>query len=222
MKSSVFWTLVRKDLYLLRGFMIATVVVGGLSVLLLPFGKIGFAVGGILFLTANVASGIFIAMYSLLTDRVRNSRLFALSLPISGNQLGLAKLVSAWLTYGIPWLVLTALALVAFLVPAEADRGMVVYAVMLQGFVLALFSVVIAALFIITSETMSGLMILLVNIGFSLFMVKVNQPDIIQPLKTDTIVWTPFSLGMVGGEALVIALSLAFVVLVNSRNRDHV
>jgi hypothetical protein len=222
MNRSVFWALVRKDVYLLRGFIIATIAAGLLAFVLMGWGRTGFAVGGILFLTANVAGGIFIAMYSLLTDRVRNSRLFALSLPISGNQLGLAKLVSAWLTYGIPWLVLTTLALLAFLVPVEADRGMVVYALMLQGFVLALFSVVIAGLFIITSETMSGLMILVVNIGFSLFMVKVNQPEIIQPLKTDTIVWTPFSLGMLGGEAVVLAVSLAFVVLVNSRKRDHV
>ncbi len=222
MNRSVFWALVRKDVYLLRGFMIAAAAAGLLAFALLGRGRIGFAVGGILFLTANVAGGIFIAMYSLLTDRVRNSRLFALSLPISGNQLGLAKLVSAWITYGIPWLVLTALALLAFLVSPDSDRGMVVYAAMLQGFVLALFSVVIAALFVVKSETMSGVVILLVNICFSLFMVQVNQPDVREPLMTDHIVWTPFSLGMLGGEALAIVLSLAFVLLVNSRNRDHV
>jgi hypothetical protein len=65
MRSSVFWALVRKDVYLMRGFMIATGVVGLVSLVLMTFGGAVFAVGGILFLTANVAGAIFIAMYSL-------------------------------------------------------------------------------------------------------------------------------------------------------------
>lgn len=221
MNRSVFWALVRKDLYLMRGLIVASILSGVIAFVVMGLGKIGFAVGGILFITANVAGGIFIAMLSILTDRVKNSRMFALSLPISGGQYGTAKLVSAWLTYGIPWLVLSAIAVAAFLLPEKSDRGMVVYAAMLQGFVLALFSVVVAALFVIRSEPLSGIVILFVNIGFSLFMVKINQPEVVSPLRTDTIVWTPFSLVMVSGEVLVILLSLAFVMSVNFRNRDH-
>jgi len=62
MRSSVFWSLVRKDMYLMRGFMGAMVVVGLVSLVLMALGKVGFAVGGILFLTANVAGAIFIAL----------------------------------------------------------------------------------------------------------------------------------------------------------------
>jgi ABC-2 family transporter protein len=222
MNGSAFWALVRKDLYLMRGFIAAIILAGVLAFVMMGWGRIGFAVGGILFLTTNVAGGIFIAMISVLTERVRNVRLFALSLPISGSQYNRAKLVATWLTYGIPWLVLTVLAILAFLLPPEADRGMVVYAVMLQGFVLALFSVVVASLFMIKSEPMSGVVILGVNICFSLFMVRVNQPDIMKILSTDTIVWPPFSQAMLAGELLVMILSLAFVLVVTSRIRDHV
>jgi hypothetical protein len=219
--TSVFWALVRKDLYLMRGFMIAAVVVGLLAVVLMKFGKVGFAVGGILFLTVNVASGIFIAMYSLLTERKDHSRTFALSLPISGYQHDLAKLLSGYLTYGIPWLVLTSVAVGIFLLPS-AERGMVVYALVLQGFVLALFSVVLAALFVVTSETMSGVVILATNIGFSLFMVALNQPQNATPMHSAQIVWTPFALWMGAGELLVIALSLSFAAIVTSRRRDYI
>ena len=96
MKSSVFWALVRKDVYMLRGFMYATLAIGVLSVVLVRFGKIGFAVGGVLFLTANVGSAIFISMYSLLTERKNRSRAFALSLPISGADHDRSKLVSGY------------------------------------------------------------------------------------------------------------------------------
>jgi ABC-2 type transport system permease protein len=222
MNGSVFWALVRKDLYLMRALVVAIIVAGVLAFVLMRFGRIGFAVGGILFLTANVAGGIFIAMLSVLTERVKHVQLFALSLPISGAQYGRAKLLSTWLVYGIPWGVLTTRAVASFLLSPEAQRGMVVYAVMLQGFVLAIFSVMLATLFLVKSEPLSGIGILIVNICFSLFMVKVNQPDIIGPLRTDNIVWTPFSQAMLAGEVLVMITSLVFVLIVTSRTRDHV
>lgn len=217
---SVFWALVRKDLYLLRGLMIITAVVGLASLALMRLGGNAFAVGGVLFLTANVAGGIFIAMFSVLTDRVKHSRLFALSLPITGAGHDLAKLVSGYLSFGIPWLLLTGAALAGFLMPG-AERGMLVYGAVLQGFVLAMFSVMLSALFLIKSDTLAGLVILPLNIAFSLFMVKLNQPDVSGAFRTSEIVWTPFSVAMLSGEALVLAASIGIALLVIFRNRDH-
>jgi ABC-2 type transport system permease protein len=221
MKSSVFWALVRKDLYLMRGFMIATVLTGVVAVVLMGFGKVGFAVGGILFITADVASGIFIAMYSLMTERKDLSRMFALSLPISGYRYDLSKLLSGYLAYGIPWFVMTAIALGVFLLPG-AERGMLVYALLIQAFVLALFSVILAALFVVSSEAMSGLAILVVNICFSLFMVELNQPQISAPLHSSAIVWTPFAVKALSGDALLLALSIAYALFLTSRRRDYI
>ncbi len=223
MSSSVFWTLVRKDLYLMRGFMIATVVTGLLAAALMCFGKMATAVGGILFLTADIASGIFIAMYSLVGERKGQSRLFSLSLPISGFRHDLTKLVGGYLAYSIPWLALTGLALGLFLLPPSASqRGMIVYVMALQAFSFALFSVMYSALFIVTSEWLSGLIILAINICFSLFMVQLNQPQISTPLHGALIVWTPFALGTMCAAALVIALSLAYALITMSRRRDYI
>jgi len=222
-KSSVFWALVRKDLYVLRGFMLVGTVVGLAALFSMRFGRAGFAIGGILFLTANVASGIFIAMYSLLTERKDHSRLFALSLPISGFKHDLAKLVSGYMSFGIPWTVLTVAALASFLTPeAEPQRGMIVYGLVLQMFVMSLFSSVLLWLSINSSETLAGLAILISNIGFSLFMVTLNQPEITNPLKTPEIVWTPFTLAAFIGELAVVALSVGLAVLALSRRRDHI
>jgi hypothetical protein len=221
MTSSVFWALVRKDLYLMRGFMIATVLTGVLGVVLSAFGRVGFAVGGILFITADVASGIFIAMYSLMVERKDLSRMFALSLPISGYRYDLSKLLSGYLAYGIPWLLMTAMVLVHFLLPG-APHGMLVYALLIQGFVFALFSVVLASLFAVSSEAMSGVVILVVNICFSLFMVELNQPTISAPLHGPAIVWTPFATMAVTGDAIVLALSFAYALFLTSRRRDYI
>jgi hypothetical protein len=222
MNRSVFWALVRKDIYLLRGFMIAMLVVGLGSWVLMGQGGKAFAVGGLLFLTANVAGAIFIALTSMQAERREQARLFALSLPISGVQYSLSKLTSAYLAFGLPWLVLTTAGLLGIVLSEEGDRGMLVYGVLIQLFVLAQFSVVMAAMFVSSSDAMSGLSILAVNIAFSLFMMQINQPEITAPWKSDDIVWTPFARHMLLGELVATVLALGLVVYILSRSRDHI
>lgn len=222
MKRSVFWALVAKDLYLLRGFMIAMLVVGLGSWLTMSLGGKAMAVGGLLFLTANVAGAIFIAMYTLLTERKEQARLFALSLPISGVHYGLSKLASGFLAFGIPWVVLTIVGLLGFVLPEHAEHGMLVYGLLIQLFIFAMFCVVMVAMFAITSEAMSGVAILVVNISFSLFMMQIHQPEVLGPWRGDAIVWTPFAQAMLAGELLVVLLSLAIVFFLVSRRRDHI
>jgi hypothetical protein len=82
MNRSVFWLLVRKDLYLLRVLSIAGVVTGLLALFLMLFGKVAYAVGGVLYLTANIASALMLAMASLLGERKEQTRLFALSMAV--------------------------------------------------------------------------------------------------------------------------------------------
>jgi hypothetical protein len=88
--------------------------------------------------------------------------------------------------------------------------------------VLAQFSVVLAALFAVATEAMSGIAILAVNICFSLFMMQVNQPEIIAPWKGAQIVWTPFARNMLAGELIATMLALGTIFFFMSRRRDHV
>ena len=221
MSASVFWTLVRKDLYLMRGFIILTIAVGLASLVLAAIGGVAFAVGGILFLTANVGSGIFIAMFTYISERKENTRLFALSLPISGQQLDLSKLVAAFITYLIPWIILTLAALGLFLLPPALTKGMVVYVLMLQGFVLALFSTVLATMAVVRSEPAAGVVIIISNIAFSLFMVSLNLPKVSGAMHGPNVVWTDFSRWMLAADAAVVLVGLAFSLSMIARHRDH-
>lgn len=221
MSRSVFWALVRKDLYINRGIIIAIIVVGVLSWLLMGQGGKAMAVGGVLFLTANVAGAIFLAVISLLGERRDQARLFALSLPVSGRAYGLSKLASGYLAFGLPWLFLTTLVVGALLLKGGEGRGMVVYALLIQLFVMAQFSVALAAYFSVVSEAMSGIVILVVNIVLSLFMMLINQSEITAPWKGEALVWTPFARTTLTCELLVIAASLGLAVFNVSRRRDH-
>jgi hypothetical protein len=201
---------------------------GILGIVIIAVGRsIGFAgaslaVGGILFMTSNVAGGIFIASYALMSDRKELTRLFALTLPISGPGYDQAKLIGGYLAFLIPWATLTLLVLIPSLFLPGGVAGMAVYALVIQCFVLALFSVVMGTLFVVTSEAAMGLMILTVNILFSLFMVSINQPANIEPMKTAAVVWTPYALWMLAGEITVIGAALLFTMSVIARRRDHI
>lgn len=221
MNRSVFWALVRKDLYLRRAMIIAILVVGLGSLVLASFGGRAFAVGGLLFLTANVAGGLFMAALSLFGERRALARGFALSLPVSGRYYDLSKLVSGFLAFGIPWLVLTVAAVGGMFLPGGMP-GIAVYALLIQLFVIAQFAVVLAAYSCITSEAVSGVVILFVNVALSLFMMQINQPEILGPWRGDAIVWTPFARVTLLAELAVIAVAVAFTYIMASRRRDYI
>jgi hypothetical protein len=221
MTRSVFWLLVRKDLYLLRVLSIAGVVTGLLSLSLMFFGKVAYAVGGVLYLTANLATALMIGMASVLGERKEQTRLFALSLPVSGQQYERAKLVATQLAYGIPWLVMTVLALCMVALWPAIPAGYLVYTILLQGSFLALFTLFIATLFVLTSEAAGGLALLVVNVMFTLFMISLNQPAIARPLNGPHVIWTPFATMTLAVEILMTLMSLVFALIAISRKRDH-
>ena len=53
-------------------------------------------------------------------------------------------------------------------------------------------------------------------------MVSLNQPEVVRPLRTPEIVWTPFTSWALAGELFVIALSLVLTLFYMSRQRDHI
>jgi hypothetical protein len=221
MRSSVFWALVRKDLYLLRAFVVAGLAAGLIALVAMSFGKVGFAVGGILYLTANIACGIMIAMYSFVSERKEQSRLFALSLPIAGQRHDLAKLTAAFLTYGIPWSILTFVAVVLVPLSPAVPSGYIVYGLLLHGCFLALFGVLVAMMFVINSEALAALTIITTNVLFSLFMVMLNQPSVNGPITGPRIVWTPAAVRIISVELVVIVAAVTFAMVAVSRKRDH-
>jgi ABC-2 type transport system permease protein len=218
---SVFWALVRKDLYLQRAFMAGGVIGALISLVLMAFGKVGFAVGGILYITANIVCFVFVSMFSFVTERAEQSRLFALSLPIAGQHYDLAKLVSAFGAYGIPWLILTTVAVGVVPFGPGVGRGTLVYAALVQGSFLALFSVLVAAQLLIRTPALAALPIIGINFVFTMFMMALGQPAIGGPITGKNIVWTQTALLLLGTEVALIVAALGFALYTISRTRDY-
>lgn len=220
--NSVFWTLVRKHMYLQRALSFATVVLGLVGLWIITRGKVGFALGGILFLTVNVASGMFIGSMAVLQDRKDQSRQFAMSLPVSGRQFELAKFTGAWLSYGIPWLILTVAAVALFSVPPAPEQALVVYVLLIQFCILALNAVFLSVMFQIQYEPLVGIVVLVLNMFFSLFMVMINQPEYIGSLRGPVIHWPAFAVNALSVEIVIIALAMLLALLGLSRKRDFI
>ena len=212
--------LILKDVRLSLPLMVAMVVAGAIALAVMHAGSTGFAVGGILYITANIAGGIFIGMYCIVQERKEQSSLFTLSLPVSVAEVGTVKFASALLVFALPWAVLTLLLIAVQVFSASIPAGQLVYALMLQGSFLALVCVYFAVIAATPSDGVAGFSILSLNMGFSLFMVWVNQPPVQAPLKTDHIVWTTPAITSLTVEVLAIVLSIALGFFFLSRRRE--
>ena len=214
--------LILKDVRLNLPLMAMMVFAGVVALLVMRAGSTGFAVGGILYITANIAGGIFIGMYCIVQERKDQSNLFALSLPVSVREFNTVKLAAALLVYTVPWCVLTAFLLLAQQRSVSIPAGQFVFSVMLQGSFLALVYVYFAIVAASRSDAVAGMSILFLNMGFSLFMVWVNQPPVQAPLKTSRIVWTDVAVATVTVEALAIVLALVLGFFFVARRRETI
>jgi hypothetical protein len=213
--------LVMKDVRLSMPLMAMMLGAGLVAVALMMTGRTGYAVGGIMFITASLAGGFFLAAHSIMLEHKDQSALFALSLPVSVTQLQYLKLVTALLIYGMPWLLLTLAACTAILFIPRFPDGTVVFALMVQGCALAITTAYCAVVTLWRSEAVSGFSILVLNMGFSLFIISFSQPALNAPLRTDRIVWPDYALLTLGVELLVVVGAPLIALLVLSRRRDY-
>ena len=212
--------LILKDVRLslpLMGLMAA----GGLVALgVMLTGQVGYAIGGILYITAQIAGGIFIGMYCIVQERKDQSNLLALSLPVSVQQMNVVKFSAALLMYTVPWLLLSVISLSLTLMKSSIPDGFVVYSVTLQFAFLAMAYMYFAVVSVSRSDAVAGFGILVLNMTFSVFMVWTSQPQLREPLSTDQIVWPAMSVLTISVEALLIIGSLLFGFLYLSRRRE--
>lgn len=212
--------LILKDVLLNLPLMVMMVVAGLAALVVMRIGDAGYAIGGVLYITANIAGGIFMGMYCIVQERKDQSSLFALSLPVSVRELNTVKFAAALIVYTVPWLVLSAVLIVSHFFREDVPFGMIVFSLMLQGSFVALTTVYFSLISVTRSDALAGFAILFLNMGFSLFMVWVNQPRIRSPLRTEHLVWTTPAIVTLAIEAALVAGALIFGFLLLSRRRE--
>lgn len=213
--------LVAKELHVYRWLMAGATAAGFAGLLAAGTGEVGFNIGFIVWLTAVIALGVMLAIFGVSQERKERSLLFLLSLPLSPADYVRAKLLGLLACFLLPWVLLSAgaLGLIAA-APGIAD-GLLPYGVLLCGFLLLNFSLVLCGALHITSEAGVGGLIILTNMSVSLFMMGVGRmPGLGEHMLKPEPVWsTPFW-WLLAAELAATLLALCLPLLFAARRRD--
>jgi ABC-2 type transport system permease protein len=136
MSGSIVRTLIRKDLYLVRGAILTAIVAGSLSLALMPLSRMLAYVSAVLLICVLIVLNIYLVMYGVAQERRDKTLLFILSLPVSAMEYTIAKVMSTGIAFGVPWLFLT-IATAATIVISPIPDGVLPFWVTLLVYLLS-------------------------------------------------------------------------------------
>lgn len=221
MNNVVTRKLIAKELHVYRWLIAGGVAATVLSLVVCSFGKLGFSIGSLSWLTTIIALGVMLALYGIMNERKDHSLQFVLSLPLSIADYVRAKMLGLALCFFIVWLVASAGAMILIFTVDSIPNGLAPYAVLLCFFMLANYSVVLSATLHAQSEAVTSAVIVITNMGVSIFMFTVGPlPGLQQYMWQATPVWNSTFWTVLGCELAVLAIAFAIPFFVAARRRD--
>lgn len=211
MTRSIVAKLIAKDLYFNRALIVGGTLAGLVTILL----TIRFQVVGLItYVTVVVVLAIFLGLVPVTRERNEKSSLFVLSLPVSTMQYTVAKVLSATISFLIPWLILLLVPVtLVWLYPSPSANLPALVGIM--SLVLTNFFILLTVGLITLSEKWIAGAIILTNLSVPLFFSR-SGPDAVPGG------WTPGLIGAFAVEAAIVATCLAVAFYVQSRRKDFV
>jgi len=220
MSGSMVGKLIAKEIYMNRWIMAVATVAAMASIVASCFGPVAYGIGGITFLTTMIAYGVVLAMFSVAAERKEKTIVFVLSLPISRGEYLRAKVVGVLLAFLIPWAIVLVTALIAILVSSIPDGG-IVQAVLLMGFLLMDYCVVVSVLMVARREGATVALIILSNMSVTFYMIGVNTFTSVGPNSgKDVVSWDTTALAILGCEVVVTAIVFVISSWVHGREPE--
>lgn len=203
--------LVLKDLYFARGVMLGAIALALISIPLLALGPMGRFSAMILTIFAGAAPSAFICGMLIVTERKERANLFSLSLPVSGRQMLIAKILAAAAAYLLPWIVLLVGTFLLF-TARHAPMGLLPFGTMLWVFLLDEFCLTLAVAVSTRGEPWYTLAVLGCSLAISFYIFSfLSIPSLSAQLPGATAVWSPFVLRVIAVELLI---AVAFALLI--------
>jgi ABC-type transport system involved in multi-copper enzyme maturation permease subunit len=214
--------LIAKELHVNRWFIIGGALSGIASMLIAATGKTGFNVGALTWLTTVIATGVMLALYGIMNERKEHALRFVLSLPLSIADYVRAKMLGLAACFAIVWLAASAAALLLVLTTRVPD-GLAPYTVLLCLFMLANFAVVLFGSLYARSEALTSAVIVVTNMGVSIFMFTVGPlPGIAESMWSPTPAWNSTFWTVLGCELAVLVVAFALPFFLAARRRDFI
>jgi len=220
--QSIVPQLIVKDLKVSWPLMTGSLVLGVLSLVVLPWSSIAFFVGGSVFIVTLVLLNVLLVSASLMMERKEKIRVFMLSLPASTTQYYVAKLLSSLIAYVVPATLLT-LAAVILLVVTPLPNGFIPIVIGLSVHCLFYFLIFLSFALVSDSQIWMTTVIVVGNVSVS-FVIPylMNLTSLRGNLGAETAVWGADVIGFIAIELVLGAAALAISFVVNSKKTEFV
>ena len=220
--NSLTYKLIAKDFQQHRLLIAGTIAIGLVSLFVAGAGTpLLFNIGMLCWITAIAAYGCVIAMLGISSERKERALLFVLSLPLEYRDYIRLKLFGVMLCYLVPWAALSAGAVVLILVQPGMPDGILPFTILLCGFLLNNFSMVLSCALFARSEGFITLLIIVHNIAISLFIFLVGPiPAFRNHLQDASPTWGPDFWMLLAIEAAALFVIFTLPYFVAGRRRD--
>lgn len=211
--------------FIMHRWLIGGSIVAGLASLAVigHGGTMSFNIGFTIWLTIIVAFGAVVAMFGIATERKERVRNWVLSLPISHGDYVRIKAFALLLCFLVPWLVLGASAAGLVIADPKLPDGLLPCLVLMCVFMLANYSLVVCSALHVNSEGAMTLVIIVHNIGITLFIfLVVSIEDISRHMQGPVAVWNPAFWSVLAAELAFFVVMLVLPWLVAARRRDFI
>lgn len=215
--------LIAKEFYLHRWLLIGSTVAGLAGLLIAAEGEVRFNIGMLIWLTTIVAFGVVLAMFAIANERKERALQFVLSLPLSHGDYVRIKLVGLLLCFLVPWAILSAGAVTLIAAMPNLPDGLLPFAVLLSGFFLTNYSVVLCGALHTASEGLMTVVIIVTNMAVTLFIFMVGAlPSLHDHLQAPAAHWNSTFWTVLGAEFAILLVTLSLPYFVAARRRDFV
>lgn len=222
MSRSIVWQLVAKDLCLAWQLVTGSLVLGVLSLAVVPWSAVAFFVGGSGFVVTLILLNVMLVGSSLVGERKEKIRVFMLSMPVSTTQYSVSKLLSSLIAYVVPSTVLT-IAAVALLLATPLPDGFVPLTVATSVHCLLYFAAYLAVALVTESQGWMVTVVVCGNVSISfLIPYLINLTSIKETLGMEAVVWGADVVALIGAELVLAVAALAISLVVNSRKTEFV
>jgi ABC-2 type transport system permease protein len=215
--------LIAKDFYLNRWLIVGSTVAGLVGLLIAAEGQLRFNIGMLTWLTTIVAFGVVLATFAIANERKERALQFVLSLPLSHGDYVRIKVIGLLLCFLVPWIVLSAGAVVLVAVMPNLPDGMLPVVVLLCGFMLANYSVVLCGALHTASEGVMTIVIIVTNMSITLFIFMIlGLPALREQMLAPAPAWNSTFWTVLSVEIATLVVTLSLPYFVAARRRDFI
>jgi len=215
--------LIAKEFYVNRWFVVGGAISGVASILIATLGKTGFNIGSLTWLTTIIALGVMLALYGIMNERKEHALQFVMSLPLSISDYVRAKLLGLSACFFVVWLIASAAALLLVFGKESVPDGVAPYTILLCFFMLANFAVVLCGTLHARSEALVSAIIVVTNMGVSIFMFTVGPlPSIAEHMWAPHPVWNSTFWTVLACELAVLVIAFTLPFFFAARRRDFI